>query len=309
MSQTILTDAEWNLFQRLPGPPLTAEIRTTSVCIVEWLPDGDRPTGRLLHEWMNDRRPGWSTYAACKTKVDVIRAIECATSRAEYPTAIPILHLEAHGADTGLVGPNGTGDCEMLTWEELTTPLQQLNLVTRCNLVVVVAACSGFAGIRALHRGPRAPAAAVVGPDTTVMPRNLLWGAQEFYRRWMDKRHRALEEIAASASREAGTITFEWHPFTILAFEALAELIIVSVRSDERRRRIDRMRARLRADPRLSADQIEARLAAVARLPSWIDLQRLWDRLFMIDLYPSNRERFGLDMRAVVEAIAATCGD
>lgn len=309
MSQTVLTDTEWDLFQRLPGPPLTAEIRTTCVCIVEWLPDDDRPTGRLLHEWMHDRRPGWSTYTACKTKADVIRAIECATTRAKYPTSIPILHLEAHGADSGLVGPDGTDNCELLTWQELTTPLQQLNLITRCNLVMVIAACTGFAGIQALHRGPRAPAAAVVGPDSTVMPRNLLWGAQEFYRRWMDKRPRTLEEIAASASREAGTTTFEWHPFTILAFEALAELLIVSVRPDERRQRLDWMRTRLRTDASLSAGEIEARLAAEAPLPSWTALQRTWDELFMIDLYPSNRERFGLDMRAVVETIAATCAD
>lgn len=309
MSQTVLTDAEWDLFQRLPGPPLTAQIRTTSVCIVEWLPEDDRPTGRLLHEWMRDRRPGWSTYDACKTKADVIRAIEYATRRTEYPGAIPMLHLEAHGADDGLVGPDGAGHWQTLTWEELTTPLQQLNLVTRCNLVMVVAACTGFAGIRALHRGPRAPAAAVVGPDADVMPRNLLWGAQEFYRRWMDNRNRTLDEIAASASREAGTITFEWHPFAILAFEALAELLIVSLRPDERRRRLDQMRARLRADVTLSAAEIEARLATVAPLHSWVGLQRMWDELFMIDLYPSNRERFGLDLRAVVEAIAETCGE
>lgn len=290
---------------------MKAEIRTTCVYIVEWLPDDDRRTGRLLHEWMHDRRPGWSSYIACRTKADVIRAIECATNRAEYPTAIPVLHLEAHGDinQCGLVGPNGHGDCELLTWQELTTPLQQLNVVTRCNLVMVIAACTGFAGIRALHRGPRAPTAAVVGPDSRVMPRNLLWGAQEFYRRWMDKRDRTLEEIAASASREAGTTTFEWHPFTILAFEALAELLIVSLRPDERRRRLDRMRTRFLTDARLSADEIEARLATVASLPSWTTLQRMWDELFMIDLYPSNRERFGLDMRAVVEAIAATRTD
>jgi hypothetical protein len=50
-------------------------------------------------------------------------------------------------------------------------------------LVVVVAACVGFAAIQALSQGPRAPAVALVGPDADVAPSNLLWGAKEFYRR------------------------------------------------------------------------------------------------------------------------------
>jgi hypothetical protein len=33
-------------------------------------------------------------------------------------------------------------------------------------------------------------------------------------------------------------------------------------------------------------------------------LQSLWDMLFMIDLWPENRQRFGVDMSAVVDALS-----
>ena len=31
--------------------------------------------------------------------------------------------------------------------------------------------------------------------------------------------------------------------------------------------------------------------------------QGVWDEMFMIDLYPQNRERFGINMTAIVEVI------
>ena len=297
-----LTDAERALAERLPGPPAIAEIRTTNVWIVEWLPPNEKRTGRLLHEWIKDRRPGWSAYSPCNTKAEVIAAIERATSRAQRSEMIPVLHLEAHGGDVGLEGPDGTGGSELLTWDELTVPLQRLNLSTRCNLVVVVAACTGFAGIKALSRGPRAPAVALVGPDAPVMPSNLLWATKEFYRRWQDKSPK-LGGIATSASQEAGTVTFEVEPFAVLAYEAMVDKLIISMRPNEQRRRVERIRQCMLAENQWSTAEIERRLSRLPPLPSAVDLQWVWDQMFMIDLYTENRERFGIDMTAVVELI------
>lgn len=107
------------------------------------------------------------------------------------------------------------------------------------------------------------------------MPSHLLLGAKEFYRRWQDK-NASLAEIAESASREAGTVAFEWEPFALIAYDALVERLVMCCR---------------RAEGRLNA------------LPPASALQQVWDEMFMIDLYPNNRERFGLDMRAITEFI------
>jgi hypothetical protein len=215
---------------------------------------------------------------------------------------MPVLHLEAHGGDFGFEGPDGAGGTELLSWDELTEPLQRLNLVTRCNLIVVVAACTGFAGIQALVRGPRAPAVALVGPDAKVMPSNLLSGTKEFYRRWLDESPK-LNEIAASASQQAGSVAFEVEPFAVLAYEAMVESLITSMRPNEQRMRVDRIRQRVLAEGKWSAAEIERRLTHLPQSIPSIDLQRVWDEMFMIDLYPENRERFGIDMTAIVELI------
>ncbi|WP_303905267.1 hypothetical protein [Thiohalomonas denitrificans] len=300
-----LTTAEQKLLEALPAPPELVEIHVSNVWIVEWLPSNETRTGRMLHDWMNERRQGWSAYFSCNNKNDVVAAISAATERARNDKLRPVLHLESHGGDMGLQGPNGSGGTEMLTWDELTEHLQALNVATGCNLVVVVAACTGFAGIKALQRGPRAPAVVLVGPDAVVMPRNLLAGAKEFYRRFMDENPR-LSDIAESASREAGKVNFEWEPFAILAYEALIESLVRSVRPAERAKRVQRMREQMLVEARLTNAEIQAQLGAIPYLPPWPVLQQTWDELFMIDIDPENWKRFGLDLRAIVERISST---
>lgn len=300
-----LTNDERELIATLPGPPEMAEIQVSNVWIVEWLPKDEPHTGRKLHDWMKERRPGWSAYFFCQSKKEVIAAIANAAERAHRSVVCPVLHLESHGGDVGLEGPDGKGGSELLIWDELTEPLQQLNLATRCNLLVVVAACTGFAGVQALWRGPRAPAVALVGPDAPVMPSNLLWGTKEFYRRWLDENPR-LADIAESASREAGTVAFEWEPFAIMAYDALIEWLIKLMRPAERLERTGRIRQRMLAESRLSASEVEAQLALMPHLPPWEGLQQTWDEMFMIDLDPRNQERFGLDLRTIVHRISAS---
>jgi len=297
-----LTAAERELFERLPVPPPIAEIRSTNVWIIEWLPPNEKHTGQLLHDWMKERRSGWSAYSHCKNKAEVIVAIERATTRAHQSGMIPVLHLESHGGTDGLAGPDGAGGSELLPWDELTEPLQKLNLATRCNLVVVVAACKGFAGIKALQRGPRAPAVALVGPDAAVMPSNLLSGTKEFYRRWMDNSPR-LYDIAESASREAGTVAFEWEPFAILAYDAIIEHLIISMRPDKQKLRLERIRQLMLAEKKFSVTEIERRLAFCPHFPSQVELQQFWDEMFMIDLFSENTERFGIDMAEIVKLV------
>jgi hypothetical protein len=283
-----------------------AQIQTTSVWIVEWLSPDNRKTGKLLHDWIQERRPGWSAYSPCKSKAGVFGAIERATIRAQQSKMIPVLHIEAHGDEVGLEGPDGTGGSALITWDELTDPLQRLNLMTGCNLIVFVAACTGFAAIQTFRRGPLAPAAALVGPDGRVTEANLLSGTKEFYRRWTDE-HPNLDDIVASVSLETEPVVFGLESFAILAFEALAESLIISMRPSEQHRCMERIRRGMRASNKFSEIEIERKLSVLSPFspvscPPQL-LQHEWDKLFMIDLYPANRERFGVDMAAIVENV------
>jgi len=228
-----------------------------------------------------------------------LSAIEHATNLARNSRMSPVLHFEAHGNENGLGREYGDGHVEFLEWNEITKSLQKLNLVTRCNLVIVVAACIGFAGIKALVQGPRAPAVALVGPDASIMSDNLLSATKEFYSRWMAPDPR-LRDIVLNASHVAGETSFEWEPFAVLAFDSLAKLLIVSMRPDQQRIQINRLRQRMLEETKLSSTEIECRLTKLTPSLQATFFQHLWDTMFMIDLYPENRERFGVNWIEIV---------
>jgi hypothetical protein len=307
MNGSVLTAAEQHVVKRLPKPPTTVSIRTSNVWIVEWLPLGDRRTGQELHEWMKSCRTGWSRLVTCRSSADVLRALDELAQYADQNAISPVLHIDAHGGDEGLLGPSDSGGMAPLTWIELTPALQRLNTITRCNLVLVVAACTGFAAIQALTSGPRAPVMALVGPDSEVTGKNLLEASKELYRRWQDD-NPSLEEIVASANQQSPTVTFEIEPFTALAYEATVENLVLSMRPEGRLLRTERIRDWMRSEGKWPESEIEARLASLPQMPPSDELQQIWDQLFMIDLYPENRERFGLDMTEVAKVIARELG-
>lgn len=270
-----LTEDEMAVYNALPGPPAAGGARVNRIVIIEWLLDDDRKTGTELHEWLESRRPGWSMLVTCSSAEDFAQCFAVLTEVTRTTGTIPLVHIEAHASEEGIEGPDGPGRIGQIPWEVMAVPLRALNEATRCNLAVFVATCIGYAVVKALNEGPRAPAIAVVGPGASVLPGDLLRASKEFYRRF-DDAGAELHAMAASSSREAGTVDFFVEPFAVLAYDAMWVVIIQTLRNPK----LDR--------------------AAVASL-----YQRTWDELFMIDVVEENRRRFGIDVRAAVDQVDA----
>jgi len=302
MKRLQLSNFEQELFDSLPGPPIIAKNKTTNVWIIEWLPPNDQKTGLQLHKWLQNKRPKWSYYSKCLNKGEVLSSIKRAISLAERHQFIPVLHFEAHGNEDGLGCPNENGKIESLSWDELTEPLQRLNLATCCNLIVVVAACIGFAGILALARGPRAPAVAIVGPEAPIEVGRLFEGAKEIYRRWMDDNPN-LTDIVNSASRESGSVSFDWEPFAVLAYDVLSKDLIISLREDQQHLRKYRIGQLMLSHTFGSEKEIESKLSLLSLSFQKPFIQKIWDEMFMIDLFPENAEKFGVNWSEVVDLI------
>jgi hypothetical protein len=113
----------------------------------------------------------------------------------------------------------------------------------------------------------------LTGPESPINPRDLLNGAKEFYRRWWDASN--FEELVAAVSREAGGVKFAWEPFHHLFYKVMISGAIIGMRPDSE------------------------------RPPDATSLQRIWNEMFMIDLYAENRDRFGMDWASIVGMIAA----
>jgi len=110
--------------------------------------------------------------------------------------------------------------------------------------------------------------------------------------------------MVENASREAGT-AFDWEPFALLCFEAMTEQRVRSLRPAQQMQRSERLRQRLLAERGMPQSEVEEQLASLSFSNMTVELQRTWDEMFLIDIYPENRQRFGIDLSAIVAMLQA----
>ena len=114
------------------------------VWVIESLRPGDRGTGKSLY---NDvllpisiREPDLKVEFACPTDkkgfFDVLSAVEKDANDGIYS----MVHFECHGSKDGLQLTN----LDIVAWDELRNALIRLNLASKLNTVIVVAACNGI---------------------------------------------------------------------------------------------------------------------------------------------------------------------
>ncbi|MGB1557375.1 MAG: hypothetical protein ACPHCJ_06280 [Oceanococcaceae bacterium] len=133
----------------------------------------------------------------------------------------------------------------------------------------------------------------LVGPDSQVDESRLLEGTKEFYRRWQDDRP-DLSQICESASRELNGTAFEVEPYVLMAYEAQLTHLVKSLRPEEIEARRLRLRARMLQETNLPESIVDERLRLLPAM-SWQDQQSCWNTMFMIDLFPENQDRFGVN--------------
>lgn len=151
------------------------------ILIVDSIPVGERNTARALHQDVSLRAqvfPGGPAVLYCRVESkDEFDAL-LRELAAQAPQRIPVLHVECHGDDQhGLQFADGS----VATWAELKPFLTALNVASRLNLLVVVAACEGRSVVRTMTLDDRAPFHGLIGATREVFPAELERGFLAFY--------------------------------------------------------------------------------------------------------------------------------
>lgn len=185
--------------------PVSVPVGFDYVLVLQWLADGDEPTGAQLHEFL--QTIGFrSELVVCHSWDDIEQALIAARCAADA-NGIPIVHLETHGAnpwDGDAEEGIGFGPAEdsAAVWHRFGTILAPLNVRAGFQLLVVSAACWGSGIMAAIDGGDHpAPFACAVGFRTAVTEGRLRAAMRELYRRLRD-RDSTLAECVASAQRE-----------------------------------------------------------------------------------------------------------
>lgn len=274
----------------------------TRIIILESLPPEDRRTGSELSNDLQyyrlERRVDIPIEIyKVRGRTDLFQAIESVGAAAESGET-PILHVECHGlADrSGL----SLSDYTTVAWGEITAPLVRINLATRCNLLLSVAACYGAHSVLAMAQTERAPFWAILAPRDEIAPRDLYGPYLRYYGELLrsgdgDRALAAMTE-AGSSQNCYGFITCE--QFFMQSYRIhLAR----STTESGYQRDVARIRSLFAAEGRDVEELLIRRALEAIDEPLFKELFR---RFIMADIYPENAERFRLQYADVQQARA-----
>lgn len=264
-----------------------------SIVIIESLREEDRKTGTSLHRNLAplaSSRGVSLAHHTVQTAEELIRVVEQVTRDVASKSSRPVLHIEVHGSEDAIRLASG----EVLAWEDLRSSLTALNVATRLNLLVVLAACSGAHLARVIHPTQRAPVWAVIGPTIKVFDGDLERQVLQFYRAFL----KSLDgRVALEALNDAAQLG-EWK-YTIMSAQylfrqAFGRYVSKYCTPDTSARRAkeiaERARGGLTTSPELDL-AVEGVIASRIQDPSW-QLEKFKRHFFMYDLFPENKNRF-----------------
>jgi hypothetical protein len=118
--------------------------RFNQILVIDSIPEDEINTARQLAEDIGtyanahpETSPAVATVRVESAGEFLAVLSECA-DRATEDDVIPMLHVEYHGCEQGFQ----FADHSVLDWPEIKGPLTNLNIATKMNLMVAVAACT-----------------------------------------------------------------------------------------------------------------------------------------------------------------------
>ena len=276
----------------------------SQITVVESLSASELHTGRKLFEDIEalNNTLGHSLKIECIDAPDAASFWLCLSNVYQAAAAgghYPILHIECHGDETqsGLV----LADQSFISWTELKPILTEINVASRCNLLIVLGLCHGAHLVQIVKPTERAPCWGLLGPWGTVRASDLLSGFAAYYRELLTSLDgdRALAALStASPSSQHQFISAQG--FFKRTYAAYLANYSSTSGLDRRAKTISRKLHDLGSTARPGKGAIKRRLRQTEK-PSF---QRYADHFFMVDLFPENAGRFSVSF-SEVEAMSS----
>ena len=272
------------------------------IVVVESLPSEDKPTGRELYSKVIAplaRRSGLGAkFISAATHHELLDVLHGVASTCESERHSPIVHLEMHGTRDGL----RTADGGLVTWSDLKVPLTRINVASKLNLGVSVAACSGEYLLKCVVPTDRAPVCWLLGCGVPVWDSVLERGFQHFYEVFLTDGDliaawRGLNEIGKPEQQVFGLWPAKY--FFRRTFAAYCEQMlsppVLTLRVNELHAALVARGAVLLRDGPAVRERLRS---ALLNRGYW--LEKYKSLFFMLDLYPANAERFDMTLEDVL---------
>ncbi|MCW8929642.1 MAG: hypothetical protein OQL19_05315 [Gammaproteobacteria bacterium] len=271
--------------------------RFNQILIIDSIPKGELNTARRLFDDISTYANAYPETSPAVMSVRVESACEflevlseCA-DRANEKDIIPMLHLECHGCEQGFQ----FADFSILDWQEIKAPLTNLNIATKMNLMVAVAACTGGAIAKTASLSDRAPFWGMIGPTDSISPTDLESAFRALYTTLIQTGLPANALKAFEASSKPGQY---WRTTALGLFKngwaAYKSTYCTEQMLEIRAKRMVEECRRRGLQPLLTVSQKRQRL--VAHEPS--AYERFRRGFFMEDLFPEQAGRFAVPLQS-----------
>jgi hypothetical protein len=264
-----------------------------TIFVVESLPRHQLRSGRDLYRRVIEpacrMRHLSSDFFEPNTAETFLKVLDGIQGEVARKSMAPIIHIDAHGHREGLGLPSG----EFIEWADLNDHLSRINILSRFNLLVVLAACSGWWMQNILNPGRPAPVWGLIGPPEPVTLHDVATNFPAFYETFL----RTASGRDAMEALNGAPLGAEW----TYGFRSAANLFRTAMRTyflATPEQAEGRTAAVVRALSEVYGaiipnDQIEAFVRDQLKKPADL-VNRFATRYFMYDAIPENRARFAV---------------
>jgi hypothetical protein len=267
--------------------------RFNQILVVDSVPAGEYNTAKRLFEDIQTYASAYSPspaahYVRVESGDQLIECILKCRKDADEKDIIPMLHIECHGDEDGFEFADGS----FADWDELKLPVTELNIATRLNLVIAVAACTGGALAKVMRMGDRAPFWGLIGPTQTLTAGELEKAFSALYLTLLSTKSPAKAVQAMDSATKPGSF---WRTTS----QGLFEKVWGGYKAEHcsptaLELRANRMRQRLQqaaVSPLPTTGELKTRL--ISHEP--IAFERYRQTFFMCDLFPEHSNRFPVE--------------
>lgn len=264
--------------------------RFNQILVVDSIPAGELNTATRLFEDIKTYASAYAPspaihYVRVESEDEFIQCIQECRKRANEQDIVPMLHVECHGDEDGFEFADGS----LVDWDELKLPITDLNVATRLNLMIAVAACTGGALAKVIRMSDRAPFWGLIGPTRALTAGELEKAFSALYLTLLSTKSPAKAIAAMDSATVPGTF---WRTTAQGMFEKVwtsykneyCNPEVFEIRAQRMRKRL----LELSPATRVTTEQIKSRL--VDHEPKAFDRYR--NSFFMCDIVPEHSTRF-----------------
>ncbi len=265
------------------------------IWIVESLSPGDLKTGENLYKdrveptcfQLNEVE---SKFCRLESKEDFMSLLKKIQKDTKEYGKFPIIHIECHGSEQGLTMANN----DQISWKELRDPLIQINMASKLNLLVVLAACNGANLIKTVSQLDRAPFFALIGPTKDVTTGSIEKNFDAFYKEFLssydgDKAIATLNNGKSLQDRE-----YHFFPVMSLFVEGFKKYYQENCVGKALQSRVENLLSKAMSDPLIRKKGITFIRRNIKQ--GLKDVEHAYNnylnKFFMTDIYEENKERF-----------------